>query len=237
MADLRKKPTERMTDEQRRQASDPELLAAVRSVVRVWTAKRPRLADEIESAAMLAVCRAVASYDAAHGATLRTWVIYRVTTGIIDGLRAEESLGMRIGRQSRKRGDAPGVLPTSERLGCADGRHLTLADTIPADDLPVGWETDSIDAVTALSRKLPPKYGEALRAYLLRPDLGGRMAAVAAAIGTSESRVCQMLNDSVRLLRPDGSAPAPDGSAWRRPKPSRPKGSRQAAGSSRPLNA
>lgn len=207
MADRRDKPVPRLTNEQRARAADPDLIAAVRKVAAQWCERCPAwLGDEIESAALLTLCRAVASYDPDRGSTLKTWVLERVSGGIIDGLRDAGRLGLGVSRACVRRGESPGVLLTSAKVYDSDRGPVTLGDTIPADDLPVGWEIESEDYVVGMSRKVPADVGAALRAYLLRADLGGRMCAVSHAMRLSESRVSQMLKDAAGMLRDDGKS-------------------------------
>jgi hypothetical protein len=79
---------------------------------------------------------------------------------------------------------------------------MALADSLPAigsDELPVGWETESQDAVEGIARALPARHGEVVRAMAL--EAGCTFAAAGARIGRSEAVAWRMHAEAIEILR------------------------------------
>ncbi|HEY1187153.1 MAG TPA: sigma factor [Gemmata sp.] len=199
---------DRLTDAQRDLAGSPESLAIANTAARVFSKRCPRHRDELLSVARLALCEAAASWQPDRS-EWKTWALVIIRGRLLDSVRASLSAGMRIGRRARACGYAPGIVLGSERLGGREGEPETVADQIPADELPVGWELESEDTVRAYSKRLDRKSAVMFRLYLLRADFHGRLKDVAAHLGYSESRVSQLLNGAMGALRPEGSAAQP----------------------------
>jgi RNA polymerase sigma factor (sigma-70 family) len=194
MADHRK-----MTDEQRELAAAHVHLArgAADKLGRRW----PALADDLYSAALVGLCDAAVKFRPEDGHQFATYAPQRIVGAILDYMRVEGGLGMGNARMMKRRNDAPVVMLASTPLPCAanDNRPETLADVIPSGELPVGWEIESEDAVRVLTRALG-KAGAAVRLYLLRADLEGRMRDVAEELELSESRASQLVADALAQL-------------------------------------
>ncbi|AWM41750.1 hypothetical protein GobsT_71520 [Gemmata obscuriglobus] len=190
-----------LTPEQRDLAGAPESIALALSVANRMARKCPGLVEEYRAEALYALCEAAASYRPESG-TWESWARQIATGRVIDMARTELGRGMGIPRRLRNEGRAPSVVHASAPAsGSADWRDLTVADTLPADELPVGWEVESEDTVLVYSTRVPAAYGEALRAYLLRADLHGRTYDVAEHLGRGQSWVSLMLSGATKMLQ------------------------------------
>lgn len=186
-----------LTDDQRALAGDPEHIALALRIARSMARYCPREVEAMESAALFGLVLAARTFDPALGVRFTTYTAPRITGAILDAARLELPKGFR-----RNKGNAPHTHSLSAQLNHSDyeNRQATGLDTLTSDELPVGWELESLDAVEVLSCRLPARYGRAVRAYLTRCDTG-TMKATAATVGLSESRVSQMLSTAANMLR------------------------------------
>lgn len=127
----------------------PVALRAARGKCRDW--RRPHLADECESLALVALWEAVLGFDPARGCTVERHVAARVRMAVRDFLRAQ-SAGDALPE------DAPAPERDEDRADAEEraGRLLALAD---ARDRPVlalvyreGWTQEEAGARLGLSR-------------------------------------------------------------------------------------
>ena len=128
----------------------PEAMELAMAVAATYARKVRYLADEIESAAMVGLAEAWHSYDPGRGVMFAAYAQTRIRGAIADCLRSWGLAGYR-----RHRADgAPEVMPLSD-----------VADecVFHADELPVGWELESIDAVHALTETLPQRQRGVIR--------------------------------------------------------------------------
>lgn len=183
-----------LNDEQRALAGDPAAVAWAMGLARRWALRRgwAHERDEVEVAALEGLCAAARLFDPARGVPFRKYAGACVVGSIKDGLR-------RVIDDRRGRFPRPVPLDAFDSLD-DHGLPASVGDALASGEWPVGWELESHDAVIVLSGRLPAKYGAALAAYYTRA--GMRMRDVAAELGTSESRVSQMVGrDGPRLLR------------------------------------
>jgi DNA-directed RNA polymerase specialized sigma subunit len=128
---------------------NPEYLHLATQVAAGYARKVGYLADEIESAALVGLAVAWTQYDPSKGRFADCAVPY-IRWAIQDCLRNWGPAGYRRHRAA----DAPDVMPLSD-----------VADecVFHADELPVGWELESIDAVHALTKSLPQRQRGVIR--------------------------------------------------------------------------
>jgi hypothetical protein len=177
-------------------------LGLARSIAARHAAKLPRLADDLESAALLGLWRAALDFDAGRGVPFRAYARLRIAGEVRDLLRGRLPLGY----GPRARAACPGLaIPTirveSDR---PDGRDATpgagMLASLPADECPVGWELEHEEEVEALARRLGGSAAAVVRAYGL--DCRGVTREGAARVaGVSAIRASQVLLALPALLR------------------------------------
>lgn len=188
-----------MTDAARALASDPANIRLARKLAGSFARKLPWQADELESAALLGLCRAAITFDPDGGASWKNHLYARARGEILDALRGEELKGHR--RNSPHRHLAPRVASLSVPIESdPDGRSTTLGQQLASDNLPIGWEAEYQDEVEGLARRLPRRYGDVVRLHYGRaeartPKGAGRV------LGLCESRVSQILLRATLMIR------------------------------------
>lgn len=182
-----------LTDGQRALAGDPRHVGYARARSAPWRRKYPWLADDIESAALEGLVKAARSYDPGRGLDFNTILGPSVDGRILDFLREYHQL---LGWRRKARADAPQV----ERLFTERWAHwLDLPDEPASDEGPVGWEMEGEAGVEELTKGLPATHRRAVRAYYTRA--GATNLSVAGELGVSESRVSQIISQSLSMLR------------------------------------
>lgn len=166
-------------------------LGMVRTIAGRSARRHPRLADDLESAAMLGLWEAAMKYDPGRGVREETYLLHRVNGAILDALRAARPKGFRRDIEA-----APNVGQMSF-FDEAEGLPEFLEPA--ADDLPIGWELESIDAVERLCRSLPPKQSDAIRRHY--SVAGATLARIGAEVGRTESCISQRVLEGLALLR------------------------------------
>lgn len=185
-----------LTAAQQAFAADPRHLAVARDEAWRWAGSFPRYADEVESAAHWGLVTAA-----------RTWrpgvcraehhVRLRVRYAIKDALREEFPCGFRRAPQRTRR--APGVVHIPA-VTPRDGENALAWDGWPSDDLPVGWELESEDAVARLTAGVGPG-GAVLRALYLRADCDGTQERAGRACGLREANTSVHVKNAMREIR------------------------------------
>jgi DNA-directed RNA polymerase specialized sigma24 family protein len=198
-----RKALPRLTDGQRAVASDPANVALARRFAAGYARRSPWLADEIDSAALYALCRAAVTHDPARGA-FEVCLFVRVHREVREALRMQAPRGF---RRARPGDEVPWPVSLSVLNGGEAGIrygqfHQYGEDGIgvPTGELPVGWEAESADEVRAALAGLPAKYGAAFRLHYLHAA-GLRQKAAAAALGCHETNVHYMLKRGAAMLR------------------------------------
>ncbi len=207
----------RLTDEQRELAGRHVWLA--KRIAADVARRRPGDAEEIECAAYAGLCDAALRYEPGR-VKFATYAQHRIRGEIEDAARAMMPKGYRRpGELARVAAGGDVLVPLSLatpepwRRGEARPSRLTLADSLAADDLPVGWEAESADAVAALVRGLHPEYRAALVAYLTHCATAGSGAAVGRSMGVCASRGWQMVTGALVMLREQFGADEHKGAA------------------------
>lgn len=188
----------KLTAAQQVLAADPRNLDRARRMASIAAERSGADPDELESAALMGLVDAAGSFDPGRGLSFATLMVIRVRGAIAD---AQRNMLPRSYRRPGRNDEAPEVYSFNRvAFTDEDGHRVDYVDTIALDEHPVGWEIESLDAVEGLSRKLPPRFGEAVRLYY-----GHAVAATAEKVGdamrTSESNVCRMLIESHEILR------------------------------------
>jgi hypothetical protein len=189
-------------------------LGLARSIAARHAAKLPRLADDLESAALLGLWRAALDFDAGRCVPFRAYARLRIAGEVRDLLRG----CLPLGYGPRARAACPGlavpkVYAESDRPAGPRGRAGDLA-SLPADEGPVGWELEHEEEVEALARRLGGSAAAVVRAYGL--DCRGVTREGAAQVaGVSAIRASQVLLALPALLGP-GSTPTAGRPAVRR---------------------
>jgi DNA-directed RNA polymerase specialized sigma24 family protein len=182
---------EPLTDAQRDLASDPAVLRMAQRIAERASRHRPNLlADELQSAAMLAVVQAARTFDPAHDACWKTHATHRIRGSIKDALRSWFG-GRKRGLMYAHSLDAP-----VEHNGEPIGPHSSLfMDNSP----PVGWALDREDACLAVARAAGGWHKYVVR-MLTRADCLTHRG-TGTATGMTESRVSQEIQRAVQRLR------------------------------------
>ncbi len=188
-----------LAGDERERAGRPESLRLALAVARPWVRRFPGLADEVRSAALWGLVAAARGFRDGRGAKWETYLALVVRGRVLDELRSAGLKGFR--RRLRPAGRAvPRLVGLSTPVRAPSGEPQTLGDTLPADDLPVGWEAESADEVLGLTRRLSRDQRDALRLYLLGADTA-RLAEVGRRLGLSESRASQLIGAALASLR------------------------------------
>jgi DNA-directed RNA polymerase specialized sigma24 family protein len=173
-------------------------LGLARSIAAKYAAKLPRLADDLESAALLGLWRAALDFDPGRGVPFRAYARLRIAGEVRDLLRGRLPLGY----GPRARAACPGL--AVPKVYAESDRAGELA-SLPAHEGPVGWELEHEEEVEALARRLGGSAAAVVRAYGLDCRAVTREGAALVA-GVSAIRASQVLLALPALLGP-GSTP------------------------------
>jgi hypothetical protein len=140
---------------QQEQLLDPKGLRLLDGTVRYYSNLYRHMADEIASAAYLGACRAALGFDASKGFAWTTFLIWRVKAEIHYAIsRATKPIGYRshdVPWDQIPRTVSADVVASNASEPGADGHTATIAESKPADELPIGWEIESEDEVRKLA--------------------------------------------------------------------------------------
>lgn len=148
--------------------------------------------EDVLSDAAYGAAKALKHYDPAKGATWANWLHARVHCEILDGVRSRSPLT----RGQVRRGLVPQDRP--EQLGAAP-LIQGLAARIPDPRASAEFaHVDDCDHVERLLAALPERLAFVVREV----DLHGHpLATVGRALGVTDSRVCQLRREALKLLR------------------------------------
>jgi RNA polymerase sigma factor (sigma-70 family) len=160
----------------------PMARALARPLKRTW----PQEWEEFESAAMMALVEAAESFDPGRGVRFSTFARLRVVGALRDVQRRMGSTKWRVDdtHAVHEAADLTSLEPIGEVL-----------NTTP--DPEVGREVDSLDAVEAWLKKLPPRHAAACRAIYVH---GCNQAEAAARLGCSQSRLSYLHREALAML-------------------------------------
>lgn len=174
-----------LTPEQSAQAA--AYFQFARRVVGEWVGQFPYLHDELDSAAMLGLCRAARSFDAARGVKFATFVKLRITWEMMDLLRRQTQKRHRKGRDAA---------PKVESLNSpALFRHDAID---PYADDSTHDPADAMDHWLGPLRSLAGRHTE-LFDLMYRRGMARHEARKA--MGLSKSRVSILHSEGIALLR------------------------------------
>lgn len=178
----------RLTDEQRAMAADPAAMDMAQATAR-WFARRWRwLRAELESAAMLGLVEAAASYQAPMAVRFITHAARRVRGACQDAVRNAYPKGYR--RHARQVTFAVVPVHGSDPGDYANEFHPKVHDE--------PW-LDEIDEIEWLTATLPARNREIVRRYFTAA--GVTMATEARRVGLTETGVSMAVKASLATVR------------------------------------
>ena len=162
-----------------------------------------RWKDEFESAACLALVEAARSFDPSRNIKFATFARFRIRGAMVDVGRSMELPGW---------DDALGESPDVVTLTPFNEEHGSVL--VAVEPPPVGTETDDVDSVEQILRKLPERHATVCRLHYL---YGKTQAEIGDVIGCSQSEIARLHRKSLDLLSepylPDGQV---NRTAWQR---------------------
>jgi DNA-directed RNA polymerase specialized sigma subunit len=173
---------------------------------RMLTRRHPQHRDEAESVAIAATAEALEGYRPEVGDEFDSWAYRYVETRVLDLITSERPKG-HGGRNCKPLAtDRLPILFSILERWSADSNwsfygESRLNDLQFADDGdPVGWEIEAEDEIKALSRRLPPRHGEAIRCRYLNAD-AATPTGCAARMGLGVARAVQLHREALEMLR------------------------------------
>jgi RNA polymerase sigma factor (sigma-70 family) len=148
----------------------------------------PRIWDELESAALLALVQAAACFDPRRKTVFATFARPRIWGALCDVQRNAKAQGWRKREKTEKLPHVIALSPTAEERG------LVLNTR---EDPPVGSEVESNEEVERCLRLLPWKHAYACRQLFVH---GKSQREVAEILGCSRSRLSSMHREALTIL-------------------------------------
>lgn len=183
-----------LTDEQRALAGDPKWVRYALYLAVPWGRKLPRLAEDIDCAALEGLVKAARLFDP-DKASFETFIQWHVRGRIQDFLRDFcRPYGYRRPRDGG--GSEPQTLPF-DRVEPHPGGGFDRHWQPRSDEGPVGWESD--DGVEELTKGLPVPNKRAIRLLYTRAGMTNKAAG--REMGLCESRVSQLATQGLSMLR------------------------------------
>lgn len=176
-------------------AGDPASIRAALAVAAKFARRYPKLADEFESAACLAIVEAARTFDPMRGVGFKHYLSRRLDGAMIDVIRSAGPQGFRRRLASP---DVPKIVSLNAVVDRERG--FETVDLAESSDLPVGWEAEYQDGLSDLAKGLTRQEGEVIRRLYGRAGQA-TMKRVANAIGLCESRVSQIHGEAIEELR------------------------------------
>jgi RNA polymerase sigma factor (sigma-70 family) len=186
-----------LTADQQAIAADPEYHQLAQRMARRFGQRYPVLADEYESEALVALCRAAQTFTGSDTTGFREYASAVIWADLIDLQRDWSPRGYRKSPSPR-----PRVHSLTSTVPHPDHPNLRVAlgATLAADEESVGWSEESHQEVERLMRALHTQQALVLR------TLYGRAGAetcpkAARVLGLSRSRVQDLHATALCLLR------------------------------------
>ncbi len=155
---------------------------------------RRALADDIHSAGLEGMLRAVNKFDPARGVPFRAFAEPRIYGAILDFMRKEDHLTRYFRAKAKETGVGPWEAPLRiDELGAIEPSDLAAVD--PFDHAARREMAAKIERAAA---ELPPRI---LRALTLRYRDDMTLKAIGEAMGFNESRACQVIGEAHAALR------------------------------------
>jgi RNA polymerase sigma factor (sigma-70 family) len=188
-----------LDDAGRELAGDPRHVDFARRLANRYAGRRPRLADDIESAAMMGLVDAARTFDRGRGRKFTSHAYRRIIGEIQDCIRMSQAQGFRRTGES-----APTTASFSALIAGSSG--LDIGCIAEAGEDPVGWAEESVDAVRGMLAPLPAHVRRAM--FLLYAEAPGGRNRVARKLGVSKSYVYQLKAAGLAELRRMSAAEA-----------------------------
>jgi RNA polymerase sigma factor (sigma-70 family) len=157
----------------------------------VWRKAEPALGDEFESAATMAMVAAAQSFEPGRGVKFTTYARHRVLGALRDAWR-------RAQRHQRRFGP---LFEPREQLDSGARRHRPArqkATMFCSEDPPVGHESEQIDLVEWMLKRLPARHAAVCRLIYFE---GLSLGQTAARMRLSVSRVTGLHREALDQLR------------------------------------
>lgn len=154
--------------------------------------------DELVAEGNLALVRCIDRWKPDGGATLSTYIDRRVTGALLDYLRSQDDLSR---DQRAEMGNQQMTISYDGILGVVEGQSVPFVAIIPSDDkdaLTRVIENEQMRCVRTVAGAMSRAQRAALHLYYFREI---KQSEVAAIIGLSETRTCQLINRGVRKLQ------------------------------------
>lgn len=186
-----------LTADQQALAANPEYHELAQRMARRFGQRYPVLADEYESEALVALCRAAQTFTGSGTTGFREYASAVIWADLIDLQRDWSPRGYRKSLSPRPRVHS---LTSMVRHPDHPNLRVALGATLAADDEPIGWAEESHQEVERLARALHTQQALVLR------TLYGRAGAetcpkAARVLGLSRSRIHDIHATALRHLR------------------------------------
>jgi RNA polymerase sigma factor (sigma-70 family) len=186
-----------LTADQQALAANPEYHELAQRMARRFGQRYPVLADEYESEAFVALCRAAQTFTGSDTTSFREHAATAIWTDLIDLQRDWSPRGYRKSLSPRPRVHS---LTSMVRHPDHPNLRVALGATLAADEESVGWAEESHQEVERLMRALHTQQALVLR--ILYGCAGTETCAKAARVlGLSRSRVHDIHATALRHLR------------------------------------
>ena len=165
-------------------------LPLARSIARPYKARWPRLKEDFESAAGMALVEAAEAFDPSRNVRFATFARHRIRGALRDVLRKTVPMGF-----YRYPGRIPVVGPMPANLPERHARVIGIQEEPPIDEA-----IEAVEAVESWLRKLPARHAAACRQIYLH---GKSQLEAGRILGITQSRLSYMHAEAMSIL--DGS--------------------------------
>ncbi len=155
---------------------------------------RRALADDIHSAGLEGLVRAVNKFDHARGVPFRAFAEPRIYGAILDFMRSEDHLT----RHFRAKAKVTGVSAWEAPLRIDEAAELEPSDLAAVDPFEYAARREMAAKIERAAAELPPRI---LRALTLRYRDDLTLEAIGEAMNYNESRACQVIGEAHAALR------------------------------------
>ncbi len=155
---------------------------------------RRALADDIHSAGLEGLVRAVNKFDPARGVPFRAFAEPRIYGAILDFMRTEDHLTRHFRAKAKETGVSAWLAP----LRIEESEELEPCDLAAVDPSEFAARRETAAKIERAAAELPPRI---LRALMLRYRDDMTLEAIGEAMGYNESRACQVIGEAHAALR------------------------------------
>lgn len=190
-------PPVQLTEEQRSLASDPKHLNLARHIASKKSRRVPRMAEELESAALCGLVDAARKYTPS-GSSFVTYAYHVIRYAVIECCCQSHQKGYRKKSERDRYGVCRPVVAIQSVVHNSNGDDRFPHPAGDDRKLP-GWELDDADAVYGLTSSLPDGERHAVRRYYSLPS--PTMRQIAVEMGLTQSRVSQLIKSGLAMLK------------------------------------